>query len=32
LEKESILADPDFIGPVLEETSRDFRNVFIAGQ
>ena len=32
LEKQSFLADPDFIGPVLEETGRDFRNVFIGGQ
>lgn len=32
LEKESILADPDFIGPILEETGRDFRNVFMGGQ
>ena len=28
LEKESFLADPDFIGPILEETGKDFRAVF----
>ena len=32
LEKESFLADPDFIGPILEETGRDFRNVFTGGR
>jgi iron(III) transport system substrate-binding protein len=32
LEKESFLADPDFIGPILEETGRDFRNVFTCGR
>ena len=32
LEKESILADPDFIGPILEDTGKDFRSVFMAGQ
>ena len=32
LEKESFLADPDFIGPILEETGRDFRSVFIGGR
>ncbi len=32
LEKQSLLADPDFIGPVLEETGKDFRNVFMGGQ
>ena len=32
LEKESFLADPDFIGPVLEETGRDFRNTFTSGR
>ena len=31
LEKESILADPEFIGPILEETGGDFRNVFMGG-
>jgi iron(III) transport system substrate-binding protein len=28
LEKESIFADPDFIGPILEQTGKDFRAVF----
>lgn len=28
LAKESFFADPDFIGPILEETGRDFRTVF----
>jgi ABC-type Fe3+ transport system substrate-binding protein len=32
LEKESILADPDFIGPILEDTGKDFRNEFMGGQ
>lgn len=32
LEKESFLADPDFIGPILEETGRDFRSVFTGGR
>jgi iron(III) transport system substrate-binding protein len=32
LEKESFLADPDFIGPVLEETGKDFRSVFTGGR
>ena len=32
LEKESFLADPDFIGPILEETGKDFRNVFTGGR
>jgi iron(III) transport system substrate-binding protein len=32
LEKESFLADPAFIGPILEETGRDFRNVFTGGR
>ena len=32
LEKESFLADPDFIGPILEETGRDFRSVFTSGR
>ena len=32
LEKESFLADPDFIGPILEETGKDFRRVFTSGQ
>ena len=30
LEKESFFADPDFIGPILEETGRDFRGIFAA--
>lgn len=32
LEKESFLADPDFIGPILEETGKDFRSVFTGGR
>ena len=32
LEKESFLADPDFIVPILEETGRDFRSVFTGGR
>ena len=32
LEKESFLADPEFIGPILEETGKDFRNVFTGGR
>jgi hypothetical protein len=32
LEKESFLADPDLIGPILEETGRDFRSVFTDGR
>jgi hypothetical protein len=32
LEKESFLAGPDFIGPILEETGRDFRSVFTGGR
>lgn len=32
LEKESFLADPDFIGPILEETGKDFRAVFTGGR
>jgi len=32
LEKESFFADPDFIGPILEETGRDFRGVFTSGR
>lgn len=32
LEKESFLADPDFIGPILEETGKDFRGVFTSGR
>jgi iron(III) transport system substrate-binding protein len=32
LEKDSILADPDFIGPVLDETSREFRRIFTGGK
>lgn len=32
LEKDSILADPDFIGPVLDETSREFRKIFGGGK
>lgn len=32
LEKESFFADPDFIGPILEETGRDFRSVFTSGR
>jgi iron(III) transport system substrate-binding protein len=32
LEKDSMLADPEFIGPVLEETSREFRKIFTDGR
>ena len=32
LEKESFLADPEFIGPILEETGKDFRSVFTGGR
>jgi iron(III) transport system substrate-binding protein len=32
LEKDSILADPDFIGPVLDETGREFRRIFSGGK
>lgn len=32
LEKESFLADPDFIGPILEETGKDFRAIFTGGR
>jgi iron(III) transport system substrate-binding protein len=32
LDKDSILADPDFIGPILDETSKDFRNIFTGGK
>ncbi len=32
LEKESFFADPDFIGPILEDTGRDFRSVFTSGR
>ncbi len=32
LEKDSFLADPDFIGPILEETGKDFRGVFTGGR
>jgi len=32
LEKESFLADPDFIGPILEDTGKDFRSVFTGGR
>jgi hypothetical protein len=32
LEKDSMLADPDFIGPVLDEASREFRNIFGGGK
>jgi iron(III) transport system substrate-binding protein len=32
LEKDSILADPDFIGPVLDETGREFRRIFTGGK
>jgi iron(III) transport system substrate-binding protein len=32
LEKESFLADPDFIGPILEETGKDFRSVFTSSR
>jgi iron(III) transport system substrate-binding protein len=32
LEKDSMLADPDFIGPVLDETSKDFRAIFTGGK
>jgi len=32
LEKESFLADPDFIGPILEETGKDFRGIFTSGR
>jgi iron(III) transport system substrate-binding protein len=30
LEKESFFADPDFIGPILEDTGKDFRSIFAA--
>jgi iron(III) transport system substrate-binding protein len=32
LEKDSILADPDFIGPILEDTGREFRKIFTGGK
>jgi iron(III) transport system substrate-binding protein len=32
LEKDSILADPDFIGPILDETGREFRKIFTGGK
>jgi iron(III) transport system substrate-binding protein len=31
LEKDAILADPDFIGPILDDASREFRKIFISG-
>jgi ABC-type Fe3+ transport system substrate-binding protein len=31
LEKEAILADPDFIGPILDDASREFRKIFTGG-
>jgi len=31
-EKESIAVDIDFIGPILQETSKEFREIFIAGR
>jgi iron(III) transport system substrate-binding protein len=32
LERQSFLADPDFIGPILEDTGKDFRSVFTGGR
>lgn len=32
LEKDAILADPDFIGPILDEASREFRKIFTGGK
>ena len=31
VQKESILVDVDFIGPILEETGREFRAIFVGG-
>jgi iron(III) transport system substrate-binding protein len=32
LNKDAILADPDFIGPILDDSSREFRKIFTAGK
>ena len=32
LEKDAILADPDFIGPILDDASKEFRKIFTAGK
>ena len=32
LEKERFLADPDFIGSILEDTGKDFHSVFTGGR
>jgi iron(III) transport system substrate-binding protein len=32
LEKDAILADPDFIGPILDDASKEFRRIFTGGK
>ncbi len=32
VEKESVLVDPEMIGPILEETTREFRAIFMDGR
>ncbi|MSP39577.1 MAG: hypothetical protein EXR70_13905 [Deltaproteobacteria bacterium] len=32
MEKEMFVADGDFLGPILEESAREFRQIFLGGR